>query len=119
MNKLIDGLHESNKEIPVIVHICGQMHRVYSELNEIKADAFSFDAMVSIREVKKQMPNRIIMGNVSSFALQFSDEKKIKAITKNVINSGVDIVSPACGLGTQSSLKNIQVMLATVKEETL
>ena len=119
MNQLIHGLRKLNEEIPVIVHICGQMHRVYSELNKINADAFSFDAMVSIREVKKQMPNRVIMGNISSFALQFSNEKKIQTMTRNVLNSGVDIVSPACGLGTQSSLENIQAILATVKEGNL
>lgn len=118
LNKLIDGLHEINKEIPIIVHICGQMHRVYPELNKIKADALSFDAMVSIKEVKEQMPGRIIMGNLSTYALEFSDKEKIKIMTRSVLNSGVDIISPACGLGTQSSLENIQAMLAAVKEET-
>ncbi|HLR20958.1 MAG TPA: uroporphyrinogen decarboxylase family protein [Tissierellaceae bacterium] len=117
MNKLIDGLHRVDKSIPVIIHICGQMHKVYAELNKIKADAFSFDAMVSIKEIKEQMPDRLVMGNISSFALEFSNEKKIQAMTRNVVKHGVDIVSPACGLGTQSSLKNIQAILATVKEE--
>lgn len=116
LNKLIDGLHEENENIPVIVHICGQMHRVYRELNKIKADALSFDAVVSIKEVKKQMPGRIIMGNLSTYTLEFSDKDKIKRLTKNVLNTGVNIFSPACGLGTQSSLENIQTMLATVKE---
>ncbi len=117
LNKLIDGLREANEKIPVIVHICGQMHRVYNELNKIKADALSFDAVVSIKEVKKQMPGRIIMGNLSTYSLEFSDKDKIERLTKNVLNTGVDIISPACGLGTQSSLKNIQTMLATVKGE--
>ncbi|OLS02193.1 MtaA/CmuA family methyltransferase [Tissierella creatinophila] len=118
LNKLIDRLHEVNKKIPIIVHICGQMHRVYPELNKIKADALSFDAIVSIKEVKEQMPDRIIMGNLSTYALEFSNKEKIKTMTKSVLNSGVNIISPACGLGTQSSLENIQAMLAAVKEET-
>ncbi|MGO1369083.1 MAG: uroporphyrinogen decarboxylase family protein [Senegalia sp. (in: firmicutes)] len=118
INKLIYGLREVNKEIPIIVHICGQMHRVYHELNKIEADALSFDALVNIKEVKEQIPDRIIMGNLSTYALEFSNKEKIRTMTKGVLNSGVNIISPACGLGTQSSLENIQAMLATVKEET-
>lgn len=118
INKLIDGLREVNKEIPIIVHICGQMHKVYHELNKIKADALSFDAIVSIKEVKEKMSDRIIMGNLSTYALEFSDKERIKKMTKNILNSGVNIISPACGLGTQSPLENIQAMLLAVKEET-
>lgn len=117
LNRLIDGLRSVDENIPVIVHICGQMHRVYGELNKINADAFSFDAIVSIKEIKKEMPGRLIMGNVSTYALEFSEKDKIKTMTRNVMRDGVDIVSPACGLGTQSSLENIQMILATVKGE--
>lgn len=117
INKLIDGLASENAKIPVIVHICGQMHRVYSELNKIDADAFSFDAIVGIKEIKENMPGKVIMGNVSTYALEFAERNKIKSMTKNVMDNGVNIVSPACGLGTQSSLKNIQAILETVKEE--
>lgn len=117
INKLIAGLREENPEIPIIVHICGQMNRVYAEVDKIKADALSFDAIVSIKEAKEQMPNRIIMGNVSTYALEFSDRKKIQSITRNVLKSGADIVSPACGLGIQSPLENIQAILETIKED--
>lgn len=117
INMLIDGIREVNKDIPIIVHICGQMHSVYPQLKELKADAFSFDAIVNIKEVREHMDGKILMGNVSSFALETANEDKISTMTKNVINNGIDIVSPACGLGTQSSMKNIQAMLKTVKGE--
>lgn len=115
INMLIAGIREANKDIPVIVHICGQMHSVYSQLKELNADAFSFDAIVNIKEVREHMDGKVLMGNISSFALETANEDKINTMTKNAINSGIDIVSPACGLGTQSSMKNIQAMLKTVK----
>lgn len=117
INMLIDGIREADKDIPIIVHICGQMHSVYSQLSKLKADAFSFDAIVNIKEVREHMDERILMGNVSSFALETANEDKISTMTKIAINNGIDIVSPACGLGTQSSMKNIQAMLKTVKGE--
>lgn len=117
INMLIDGIRETYNDIPIIVHICGQMHRVYSGIKKLNTDAFSFDAMVSIKELKEHMVGKVLMGNVSSFAIETANEDKINAMTKNAINSGIDILSPACGLGTQSSMKNIQVMLKTVKGE--
>lgn len=115
MNQLITGLKEGHEHVPVIVHICGQMNKVYQELQKINADAFSFDAVVSIKEAKQQMLQKIIMGNVSSFGLQFSDTNKVRSLTQKAIKDGADIIAPACGLGTQTSLANIQAMLATVK----
>lgn len=115
INMLIDGIREDNKDIPIIVHICGQMHSVYPQLKKLHADAFSFDAIVNIKEVREHMGERILMGNISSFTLETANEDKISTMTKNAISSGIDIVSPACGLGTQSPMKNIQAMLKTVK----
>jgi MtaA/CmuA family methyltransferase len=117
INMLIDGIREAAKDIPIIVHICGQMHSVYPQLKELKADAFSFDAVVRIKDIREHMQEKILMGNVSSFALETANGDKIRAMTKNVINNGIDIVSPACGLGTQAPMKNIQAMLKTVKGE--
>ncbi len=117
INMLIDGIRETYNDIPIIVHICGQMHKVYSGIKKLNTDAFSFDAMVSIKELKEHMEGKVLMGNVSSFAIETANEDKINAMTQNAINSGIDILSPACGLGTQSSMKNIQVILKTVKGE--
>jgi len=118
VNKLIDGLREIKPELPIIVHICGQMHKVYEELNKIRADAHSFDSIVSIKESKKVMPGKIMIGNVSTFALEFSDADRIQVITKKVMDDGSDIIAPACGLGTRSSLENIQAMLHIVQESS-
>ncbi|TGE36238.1 methylcobamide--CoM methyltransferase [Desulfosporosinus fructosivorans] len=118
INQLIDGLHEINPDIPIIVHICGQMHKVYEELNKIRADAHSFDSIVSIKESKKVMPGKIMIGNVSTYALELADADRIRVLTQKVMDDGSDIIAPACGLGTKSSLKNIQAMLHFVQESS-
>ena len=50
------------------------------------------------------------MGNISSFALQSANEEKIKKMTENAINSGINIVSPAW-TWNKSPMKNIQAIL--------
>ncbi|KJR46933.1 Methylcobalamin:coenzyme M methyltransferase, methylamine-specific [Desulfosporosinus sp. I2] len=119
VNQLIDGLHEMNPELPIIVHICGKMHKVYEELNKIRADAHSFDSIVSIKESKKMMPAKIMIGNVSTYALEFADADRIRVLTQKVMDDGSDIIAPACGLGTKTSLENIQAMLHIVKESSM
>ena len=100
INKLLDNIKPYN--IPTIVHICGQMKSIYTQVGAIRSNALSFDSMVSIKEVKKHLPNRIIMGNVSTYALEFSTPEKIIQLTQFCVKSGSDIISPACGLGTKS-----------------
>jgi [methyl-Co(III) methanol-specific corrinoid protein]:coenzyme M methyltransferase len=55
------------------------------------------------------------MGNVSTLLLQNGPVDKIISITKNAMDSGVDIVSPACGLGMSTSIENLRAMTDYVK----
>lgn len=114
INKIIDSIKKEN--LYIIVHICGQMSNVYEEVNKINADALSFDAIVSMAEAKKNLPDKVIMGNVSTYTLEFGTHDSVKNLTINSINSGADIISPACGLGTKSPVENIKTMVNTVKE---
>ena len=115
LNKLIRAIREYDPAVPVIVHICGQIHSVYGQLQQLDADVFSFDAVVGIKEVRDNLPGKLFMGNISSFAIESADEEKITAMTRNAIRNGVDILAPACGLGTGSPLANIQAILKTAK----
>ncbi len=115
LNMLLDALKEY--QVGTIVHICGQMKNVYAEVAEVHSDVLSFDAVVPMAEARKELPNHLLMGNVSTYTLEFGDEEKIAVLTKHCVNAGADIIAPACGLGTKSPLKNIQAMLKTLKNE--
>ena len=108
LNKIIDVLQKKN--IKTIVHICGQMKSVYKEVNEVRADALSFDSIVPIKVAKQELPGRTIMGNISTLTLEFGNEEQIKKMSEVCIKSGSDILSPACGLGMRTSIKNIKAM---------
>lgn len=114
LNMLLDGIQDKNAG--TIVHICGQMKSVYKQIDMVHADALSFDAVVPMVEARKHLKDRVLMGNVSTFALEFTDEKKVSVLTKVCMDAGANIISPACGLGTKSPLKNIQAMLKTIKK---
>lgn len=110
--ELIDIIHGYN--IPVIVHICGNANTIIEGLNKINANALSFDSMVNMRSAKAQLKTKL-MGNVSTQLLHNGEEEKIVSITKNCIDSGVDIVSPACGLSMATPVNKLEVLTNFVK----
>ena len=114
IEKLQRALQEAGAH--TIVHICGQMHSVYEQISKISANALSFDAVVPIKEARKNLPGRVIMGNVSTFAIELRDAEKVRSLTRTCMRNGSDIIAPACGLGMGSPSENVRAVLEAVKE---
>lgn len=116
LNKIIDAIHLSGT--PVIVHICGKMSSVRHLIPQIRANAISTDALVDLRQLKEDFPVLTTMGNVSTYLLEYGPAEKIADRAKTLVEDGIDIISPACGLSTSTQLKNIQAMTSAVKEKS-
>lgn len=112
--KLTDEVH--NADASIIIHICGDTTRIIDSLSLIGADAYSFDSIVSIKNVKPKI-NTKIMGNVSTQLLQDGSSEQVAVNTAHCMNSGSDIIAPACGLGMSTPVKNLKAMTAYVKGE--
>ena len=117
INKITQGLRKEFPEAGIIVHICGQMRSVFKPLADVYSQAVSFDAEVSLRNAKENLQEKAIMGNVSTFALEFANPEKITAMTKLCVKNGADIIAPACGMGTCLPLENVQAILAALKND--
>lgn len=115
INRLLDALQD--EKMGTIVHICGQMSPVYKEVNEVHSSALSFDSIVPMKEARKNLHGRVLMGNVSTYALEFGDPDRVKMLTRSCVKSGSDIISPACGLGMKSPLRNVQAILGGLTEK--
>lgn len=115
INKLADGIHAVGA--PVIVHICGNMGPVKNQLPQLRADAISTDAMVNLRLLKEEFPQITTMGNISTYLLEFGTPDKVALQAQKLVDEGINIISPACGLSTSSSLDNINALTRTVKEQ--
>lgn len=110
LNLILDALAETG--IKTIVHICGQLRSVYENIDKLRSNALSFDSVVSMSEARRNLPGRILMGNVSTFALEFGNVEKIERLTSLCLKNGSNIISPACGLGMNSPIENVQAMRA-------
>lgn len=113
LNQLADRIHALGT--PFIVHICGDVKRVRPQLAQLRADAISTDAMVNLAALKSEYPHITTMGNLSTYALQWSCADKIAKMTENLVRDGIDIISPACGLSTSTTTDRIRAMTGAVK----
>lgn len=114
LNKVIEAIQELN--VPVIVHICGNLQSVKTLIPRIKGAAFSTDAMVNLKGLKAEFPQLTTMGNISTYLLEFGTPEQVYQQAGRLIRDGIDIISPACGLSTSTSLKNITALTKAVKE---
>jgi len=109
----ISALHKEG--VPVILHICGNTRNLIESLNRLQADAISFDAVVNMKFAREGLKTRL-MGNVSTELLHTGAQEKIRSITRTAIQSGVDIVAPACGMSMATAVANLRMMTDYVKE---
>lgn len=116
INKILDSLNEGENDVPSIVHICGRLKTIYPQLNSIHSLGISFDSITDEKQVVSNVLNKAIMGNVSTFALEYGTYEKVGEIGRKCIKNGVDILSPACGIGARTPIKNIQSMVLSARE---
>jgi [methyl-Co(III) methanol-specific corrinoid protein]:coenzyme M methyltransferase len=90
------------------------MSRSRALLPKLHADAISADAQVSLKALKADF-GLTTMGNVSTYLLQFGDAERVAKNTVRLIEDGVDIIAPACGLSTSTGIGNIRAMTGAVK----
>ena len=113
VNMILDAVN-----VPVkIVHICGELQSVYQILTEFHSDAFSFDALVSVSDIKKHIPEKAVMGNINTHAIGTQEPEKVRSLVHFARRKGVDIVAPACGLPTTTPLINVQTLVKAAAEE--
>lgn len=114
LSKIIDAIHETNT--PVILHICGKLSAVRHLVSDIRSNAISTDALVNLKQLKDDYPSLTTMGNVSTYLLEYGPAEKVAERVKILINEGIDIISPACGLSTSTKLSHIQALTNAVRE---
>ena len=116
LNSIVNRMHELGK--PVIVHICGNVIPIYELLKELASECISVDSMVNIREAKNVISGKKLMGNVSTILLQNGPIDRIQKVSRNLLDCGIDILAPACGLSAKTPVEHIKVMTAVVKGNT-
>ena len=107
----LDGQYEAS-----MVHICGQLHSVFEQIDRLHTGAISIDSATSVSKLKAALHGKVIVGNVSTQLLQDGQPERVRASALGCLNRGAGILSPACGLSLLTPTANLQAMAGAVHE---
>lgn len=108
LRRIIGSIKTRN--IPVVLHICGDILSLSRLLAEIQWDALSVDSVVSLRKLQRHFPKRTLMGNVSTHLMAVSNEDRTYRVSKRTVEISA-ILAPACGLSTTTLPQNVRAMV--------
>lgn len=115
INEIITNTNDCYKA--KLVHICGNLKNVFNELNQLKTKAISIDSSTSVVNILKSVPDKVIVGNVSTHTLLNGTSEQVLKASQRCIKQGVKVLAPACGLSTLTPAENLLAMAQAAKME--
>jgi len=106
--------HFAARDIPSIVHICGNIRTLGEALPRIAAPVISIDSVVGLNVLRRLAPSHLTMGNVSTYLLEYGKPGTLAKVAASKTAAGVDILAPACGIGARTPLRNIRALADAV-----
>lgn len=118
--KLVEALHD--KGIPSVLHICGDTTPGLSIMETCGVDAISIDQNVDVATAVGNVDKALIVGNLDPVSMLWnSGEENVAAIkeeSQNVLEAGVGLLAPGCGIVSQTPTVNLQAMIEAAKNWT-
>lgn len=109
LSRISTAISEAGAE--VLVHVCGDCRTIIPSLARVPMTAFSFDSMVSTRALRKAWPDAVLVGNVSTYQLEWSTPERVGATVRGLWRDGIDVVAPACGIGIRTPAANMHALV--------
>lgn len=97
---------------PAIVHVCGCPNTILGPLADLPAAAVSVDETAALPRARAALQRQRLMGNVSAELLRNGPPQVIAANARRVLQEGVDILAPACGVIARTPAAHLQVLAA-------
>lgn len=112
VNEIVE--HFATAGVPSIMHICGDVRSLGETLRRVASPVISVDSVVSIRALRALAPEHAVMGNVSTYLLEYGKPETLAKVARSRVEAGVDILAPACGIGARTPLCNIRAVAGVV-----
>ncbi|WP_054697124.1 MtaA/CmuA family methyltransferase [Syntrophomonas palmitatica] len=102
-----------------LIHICGHLDSIFPQLRRLDSPAISIDSATNVTAIKAAVPNKVVVGNVSTHLLQTASPEKVEAAARRCMIQGVGVLAPACGLSMSTPLLNLQAMSIAARKFNL
>lgn len=112
INRIVE--HFAARGVPSIVHICGRIEALGTALGRLAAPCISIDSNVSFKTIRTLAPEHLLMGNVSTYLLEYGKAETLRQVAIARVLEGVDVIAPACGIGPRTPVRNIRALADAV-----
>lgn len=113
INRILEQLENTYEAC--LVHICGNLKSIFKELGRLKTKAISIDSVTAVKKIAAALPEKVIVGNVSTHLLLKGKPKTIEKVSAFCLSRGAGVLSPACGISPATPLVNLRAMSQVVK----
>ena len=121
LKELVDFIKSRGKG--VVMHICGQTKRIWTDIADMGVSGFSIDNVASLKECKEAIGDKVrILGNVDPAGVIYSGSpalvrlRVLEGIAECYDSPKGYTPMSGCSLPVDSPLENIQAMMDTVRD---
>ncbi|MDG6243990.1 MAG: methylcobamide:CoM methyltransferase MtbA [Methanolobus sp.] len=112
--KICDAMHELN--VPVVLHICGDTTQGLALMESSDVDAISVDQSVDVATAVSKVEKAVIIGNIDPVNMLWNQTPAtIKEQSQKIIDAGVGLLAPGCGIVSKTPTENLQAMIEVAK----
>ena len=112
--KIIDAMKEL--DVGTVLHICGNTTNGLSIMDKTGVNGISVDQRVDIKTATGNVENAIIIGNLDPVAVLWNGTPEdVEEASKKILDAGVGLLSPGCGIVSMTPNANLQKMVECAK----
>ncbi|AKB20147.1 MULTISPECIES: methylcobamide:CoM methyltransferase MtbA [unclassified Methanosarcina] len=112
--KIVDAMKEL--DIATVLHICGNTTKGLSIMEKTGVEGISVDQRVDIATAKGNVENTLIIGNLDPVAVLWNGTPEdVAAASKKVLDAGVGLLAPGCGIVSMTPTACLQKMVECAK----
>ncbi|MDG6244677.1 MAG: methylcobamide:CoM methyltransferase MtbA [Methanolobus sp.] len=115
--KIVDAMHEL--DVATVLHICGDTTQGLSLMEACDVDAISVDQSVNVSDAMDKVSEAIIVGNLDPVNVLWNKTPEVvKQKSKELLDIGVPLLAPGCGIVSKTPTENLQAMVEMAKSHS-
>jgi len=108
--KIVDAMKEL--DVATVLHICGDTTNGLEIMDKTGVNGISVDQRMDVRTTKNNLENAVIIGNLDPVAVLWDGTPDdVADASMKVLNAGVGLLSPGCGIVSMTPTANLQTMV--------
>lgn len=108
----------SNLKGLTVLHVCGNSLPIMNLMIETGINGISIDQKVDVKKAREIAEGKTsVIGNVDPVTVLLDGKPEdVTASCKKIIEDGINVLAPGCGLSPYTSIINMRAMVETAKE---